>query len=506
MRHAALLRVFTLLLLSARAIAAPAQSDDRWYVVELAGARAGHMHERTETLADGVVRTSSDMALRVARGPAAVEVSLKAESLEGADGSPISMRLEQRLGAALVSTVITFDGRKATVVESQFGQQSPPRTFDVPDDALMPAAFAREFERRIAAGDNAVTLSGLDPTSASVVESTYTRGERTIIDVAGRATPATSWAVEQSVMPGVRTTYFLDDKGEMVRGDIALGGIAMTMVLAEKELALAKTEPAELLVSTLVTPSRPIENPRAARSATYVARSTNGPLAEFPSWGPQTVRRVDDRTLRVVVSTALAGSTATPEERAEALAASTMLDANDPEVRALADRATEDIRGGLLDFPEQVARACGRFVHRFIEAKNLDVGFATASEIARTRQGDCTEHAVLLAAILRARGIPSRVVSGLIYVDEFVGKEGVFGFHMWTQALLPDDNGVERWVDLDATLPDAGFDAAHIGVAVSTLSGSDRVNTLAAVAPLIGALSIDVERVRAEAPAGTMPR
>ena len=38
--------------------------------------------------------------------------------------------------------------------------------------------------------------------------------------------------------------------------------------------------------------------------------------------------------------------------------------------------------------------------------KDLSVGFATAADVARTAQGDCTEHAVLLAALLRASDIP----------------------------------------------------------------------------------------------------
>jgi transglutaminase-like putative cysteine protease len=228
-------------------------------------------------------------------------------------------------------------------------------------------------------------------------------------------------------------------------------------------------------------------------------------MPDLPSWGTQMTERVDDTTLRVRVNLGEPGATATPEERAQALAPSAMLDADDPEVAALADRAAMELRGALLDDPFEVARACRRFVYSYIDEKSLDVGFATASEVARTRQGDCTEHAVLLAAILRARGIPSRVASGLIYVDEFVGEKGIFGFHMWTQALLPDRDGVERWVDLDATLPNNDFDAAHIGVAVSDLGGAERINTMAAVAPLLGMLNIEVnETVPAPTP-DTMP-
>ncbi len=498
-KHA--LGLLVVVLLAARAFGAPEVVEERWYLVELAGAKAGHMVERTERLDGGDLRVTSRTALSIARGPAEVEVTIEAQSVETEGGDPVSMRVEQRLGAALLSTEVTFDGATATVVESQFGQQSEPRTIEIDGGALMPAALSRELERRIAAGEDRIALSALDPMSMSVVESVYTRGERSVVNVAGRAAPATKWTLTQSVMPGVETVYYLDDGGEMVRGEVAMGGITLTMVLTEKELALADNAPAELLVSTLVTPDKPIKNPRNLRSASYVLRTTAATTPGLPSWGTQSVESIDGSAVRVRVSLDAPGATATAQERADALAPSAMIDGKDAEVAALAERAGRELRGALLDDPTEVARACRRFVYSYIDEKSLDVGFATASEVARTKQGDCTEHAVLLAAILRARGIPARVASGLIYVDEFVGQKGVFGFHMWTQALLPDEDGVERWVDLDATLPEQDYDATHIGVALSDLRGGERINTMAAVAPLLGTLLIEVEN----ATAGTMP-
>jgi transglutaminase-like putative cysteine protease len=164
-----------------------------------------------------------------------------------------------------------------------------------------------------------------------------------------------------------------------------------------------------------------------------------------------------------------------------------MLDSADPAVRALAP-----LESDAEDRPA-LAERIRRNVRRHITAKTLDVGFATASEVARTKQGDCTEHAVLLAAALRSVGIPSRVASGVIYVDQFAGGREVFGFHMWTQALLDGAGGKPRWVDLDATLPDAApFDAAHISMVLSALPAEERMNSLAALAPMLGRLKIEV--------------
>merc|ERR1712216_24526 len=67
---------------------------------------------------------------------------------------------------------------------------------------------------------------------------------------------------------------------------------------------------------------------------------------------------------------------------------------------------------------EPMAYQLRETVSSHIKDKHLSTAYASASETARTGSGDCTEHAVLLAALLRARMIPSRVCHGLVYVEQ----------------------------------------------------------------------------------------
>jgi len=64
-----------------------------------------------------------------------------------------------------------------------------------------------------------------------------------------------------------------------------------------------------------------------------------------------------------------------------------------------------------------------QFVGDHIDEKNLSIGYASALEVAQSKQGDCSEHAVLAAAICRAAGIPARVATGLVYVEEFMARK-----------------------------------------------------------------------------------
>jgi len=76
-------------------------------------------------------------------------------------------------------------------------------------------------------------------------------------------------------------------------------------------------------------------------------------------------------------------------------------------------------------------RALTSFVATFVEKKNLARGYDPASVVARRREGDCTEHAVLLAALGRSFGYAARVVHGMVFVDE--KGQLLAGMHAWVE-------------------------------------------------------------------------
>ena len=77
------------------------------------------------------------------------------------------------------------------------------------------------------------------------------------------------------------------------------------------------------------------------------------------------------------------------------------------------------------------ADALTQFATAYIARKSMRRGFDLASQVARSREGDCTEHAVFLAALLRHAKLPARVMLGLVVVV-FEGRPQAFG-HAWTE-------------------------------------------------------------------------
>jgi transglutaminase-like putative cysteine protease len=269
------------------------------------------------------------------------------------------------------------------------------------------------------------------------------------------------------------------------------------MRLSTKEEALGEIQAPEIMVSTFIKPDRPIKNARASTQAVYLVSVAEGDLS-LPSTGHQSVEVVNERSVRVSVSReAMHPAPADDVDNPDFTSASAMIDTQDAEVRKLAQRA---LAKSADDTPAGRAEAIRRFVHSYINRKNLGVGFASASEVARKRTGDCSEHGVLAAALLRCAGIPSRVVAGVIYADAFAGSQEIFGYHMWAQGLITID-GQPRWVDLDPTLDDrTPFDAAHIALGVTALPEGELATSLSTTATTLGRLKISVESVSAVQP------
>jgi hypothetical protein len=101
------------------------------------------------------------------------------------------------------------------------------------------------------------------------------------------------------------------------------------------------------------------------------------------------------------------------------------------------------------------------FVRGHMTAREIDMlGYGSAVEAYASRRGDCTEYAVLLAAMGRAADVPTRIVSGLVYSRQFEGQRHVFVPHAWVQAWTGSG-----WESFDAAL--GHFDSTHLAFAAS---------------------------------------
>jgi hypothetical protein len=288
-------------------------------------------------------------------------------------------------------------------------------------------------------------------------------------------------------LPGVaaplRAVHWVDGQGLVQRVlDETTGQVALRTTQA-KALAPAAAGGLDLLAATTVRIARPLPQGHRTRRARYRVRLRGGDPAEaflHTSW--QEVRPAGPGLAEITVRACRPadlppGSKKAPATDAQLLA-SPLIQVDDPQVRALAERAAGQERDTW-----QQALALERMVRETVQTVTFSQALVSAAEVAQSRRGDCTEFAVLLAAMARARGIPARVSAGLVYLS---GQQA-FGFHMWTEVLV---DGV--WYGLDGTLAAGGTGAGHLTLARTDLANPAALVELLPVAQVMGRLEIEL--------------
>lgn len=96
-------------------------------------------------------------------------------------------------------------------------------------------------------------------------------------------------------------------------------------------------------------------------------------------------------------------------------------------------------------YSAEVGAEIEAFVANYITEPSYIHSFSFASTVAKSKSGDCTEYAVLAAALARALAIPARVVIGTIIVDDGSTVEAIG--HAWNEFWF---NG--RWWRIDAAM------------------------------------------------------
>ncbi len=509
------IRVIALLaFVCVRPAVAAGPAFERWYIVEIDGQKAGWAREAEEPAESNTIASTSELHFKFQRMGQDSEVTVVTRYVESAAGDLLEMSTTQTLGTEQVNETYTFIRGIAAyevrhVTQTVGGKKE--ETLAWPEgDWISPGAARKLVEQRLAEGADTITYSSLDPSAGLTVVTLTQRitNRDAVVEAAGKTVPAVEWEVTNSLMPGIVGRDFVDARGVPLRSELNFGGMKMVMLASEKEAAQSEFSPPEMMAKTLVKPEgKEIPNARGVKRGVYILSMTDGSdMPDLPSVGAQVAERIDAKRVRITVVRGRMSEEPAAEDRRDdpALRPSTMITSNDKWVRDLARRAgialvnedDEKFSDSLTRSLMLMGVAC---VRRHIDEETLGVGFATAAEVARTGRGDCTEHAVLLAAIFRAAGAPTRVVSGLVHVQDGKGN-GVFGYHMWVQsrALLEPPS----WLDVDAAivptstpLKGLGIDATHIALSTSTMADGDMINSMASLVGLLGRLKIEVVTV-----------
>jgi hypothetical protein len=497
---------------SVPAAASPEQKPEReiWEVHCIASGRVGYTYTAEYPAArDGqpLVRIESVSLLRVLRSGEPMESRIALSSLETPAGGLLEFTCRMgpdRRGSgdpAEPGSMVTEGRVVGERLEMKVTTKDKTTTTSIPWSADNGGFFAAEQslrrqpmkpgEQRTVRGfmpmDNQVTVTELVARDYQPVQ--LLDGTRQLLRVDGETKLAGQ---------SIRTASWCDRAGEILKGHADM--LDMEDYRTTKEAALAESGPpkVDVIGKVAVPVDRVLAQPHDTKRVRYRVRLEGGdPAGAFVVGPTQQVRSIDAHTAEIIVTKAEAPKSKAQDLRPKAegvgLGSSVLglgsdppqpgdrepnnfIQSDNPKIVAAACKAAGDIKD-----PWQAAVALERATRALITKPDYSQGFASAAEVIETGTGDCTEHAVLLAALARARGIPARVATGLIYADR------QFLYHMWTEVFVDG-----RWIPLDGTLARGGIGAAHLKLSHSNLQGASAFSCMLPVAQIAGRLKIEI--------------
>ncbi len=271
-------------------------------------------------------------------------------------------------------------------------------------------------------------------------------------------------AVENTVVDGVPFTYYtarnhskregetgimrIDSRGRLL--SVMLGG-QMEVRLESEKIAKQPSASVDIFVSRIARIDKDLGDPT---TVTEMVVKVQGPGVEHIREGPRQRASYDAAGEILTLSLGAAHDPkikATDEDVRDALAEDANHPTKDPAVLALLKTALGDATTPRAKVDRLVA-----FVDKYI-GDSYSAEPLSVLDILKVRQGDCTEHTMLFTTLARAAGIPTRKISGLMYMGD---QHRAFGGHAWNEVVL---DGV--WVPVDATWGQTEIDATHIRMA-----------------------------------------
>lgn len=472
------------------------EPTETWDVIYAGGSKIGHAHTMIQPVSIGAgdrqgVRITSEQHLAVKRFGQVTRQSLSITSLETTDGQVLAFDTSYTAGKESALTSGKYDAEakkfvlstrtKGKTVESSMFWDKEWGGFLAIDQSLADEPMKPRESRTLQAFQPILNQTGKVKLKAAEYEETQLLGE-------------TKKLLRINVSIVIRTqsikqTIWVDRRGNTLKSEMP--GIGFLSYRTTKEVASRQSgEPSfDLGEKSIVKVDRELDNAHRTKKIVYKAHVKDGDLKDVFATGPsQSVKLIDDDTAEITVVAIRQNQPETIDVKVAKptsadFTANNMIQSDDIAIVHMSRFVRHDDTDAW-----RVAKDLESYVNEKIKNVNFSTAFATASEVAESLEGDCTEHAVLLAALCRARDIPARVAMGLVY---FHGKSGPgFAYHMWTEVWTKD-----RWVPLDATLGLGGIGAGHIKMAHSNLKGADAYSAFLPVIQVMGRLELEIVEV-----------
>lgn len=457
-----------------------------WYRITLLGRPSGYMSSASRLIrgenGEELLEVAERQVVTVALGGEPMRLVDDLVTHYRRDLTPVRWELRLDKLGVIQQVSARREGDRLRVVTEEGGQRRE-QTLALPADFSSElAVFAAVAKGALKPGESR-TLTAFIPQVSALDTETITVGEPETISVQGEAQHCYPLRVTMQQV-GSEIRAWVNEKGEVVRYQLPALLNALVERVSEAE-ALAQLSP--LVLANSIALDRPLPRAETLSEVTLHATGIGQDVAALVPVGPrQQVEPTGDGAAKIIVRrqeppTRSVALPVTAADLAEYLRATPMAQSEDPQIQGLARQIVGEQQSA---WPAAVA--LHNWVYRNLTKVESEPRPITALEVLQQKRGDCSEHALLLATLARAAGIPSRLIAGLAALGD------KYFYHAWVEVW------VGEWVEMDPTWNQTLVDAGHLRLAESAMDEVSFARMSLETGRTLGTLSLRVVDYEAE--------
>ncbi len=415
----------------------PGETKDTWMNIYQQSRKIGYTH-RTFSRHEQGFGLKEEVFMRIQTMGVVQGLSLRTEGVLNQDMTLAAFDFDLKSNLFSFHAMGKVDGDRMSIVTKVAGDE---RHYDLPlkgQVQLSQGVFARALHADLKPGQQLI-VSVFDPMTMGSRPVRLSFAGAETLTIMGRRQTLKKYAVD---FMGSRQYAWLDPEGDVVREEGILG-MALEKTTREEALAgLASSGSADLTDLASVDAHVQIPNPSGLR--VLKVRLSNIDVGSLMLAGGRQSYAQDLLTITREVRGKVGE---TLKNRETYLASTPFIQTSNHSIRTQAETIVS-----RDDADEEKARKIVVWVFKNIEKRPI-LSVSNAVETLKNRVGDCTEHAVLVAALARAAGIPTLIETGLVY------QRGRFYYHAWNAFWLDKWGG---WVTADAVMNQLPADVTHL--------------------------------------------
>ncbi len=456
---------------------------ERYFINKLDNNKLGHSHIKQKIIKKenvSLIITDKYTQQEFKRFDVNVKITQQIQFVEDNEGNPLSFSLkEESLGETKIVEG-RFKSSDLLLLTTKINGLEKQSTLQIDKQILFPYAIQNLYKNTTR---DKFVYSTIEPSEGRIINITAEKYGEERLQEFSQDKFFNKYKLTFDMLPNIEDFEWRDQEGKPVKEVSSVFGIEQ--IATTKDQISKPNGQADIFIQNLIPIDQTLPKPWLLDNASYKIKFKDKPTNDlFISDNRQRILQVQDNSVYLKIKSQK------PPKRyyiyplnssgfQKYLLPGIYINSNDKAIKREALKISNNYSNAY-----DLVKAMEKWTYDNITRKTLRVAFANAAQVMQQREGDCTEHSLLLASLLRAAGIPSKIVIGLVYSEK---PEKAFGYHMWVKAYIGE------WINLDPSFPDKNFNPTHIALAESSFNKlSDKTDNLLKILKFINNINIQI--------------